>query len=124
AEIAACAPYLHRQLESLDPALVVTLGRHSLQTFQPGARIGGTHGTLRPSPPETGAPNAMTYAMYHPAAALRQGSLKQTMLDDMCGLPEALLESRKRRAPAAVEIATAVESEVIVEDVPITIEVE
>ena len=98
-EIAACAPYLHRQLEALDPALVVTLGRHSLQTFMPGARISGTHGTLRPAPVETGAASALTYAMYHPAAALRQGSLKETMLADMAGIPEALLEARQRRSP-------------------------
>jgi DNA polymerase len=119
AEIAACAPFLHRQLEVLDPALVVTLGRHSLQTFQPGARIGGAHGTLRPSPTEAGAPNALTYAMYHPAAALRQGSLKETMLADMAGVPDALLEARRLRTPelpaqppaAAVEPAPTVESD-------------
>jgi DNA polymerase len=97
-EIAACAPYLKRQLEALDPALVVTLGRHSLQTFMPGARIGATHGTFRPVDPETGAANALTYAMYHPAAALRAGSLKQTMLEDMAGLPAALIDARQRRA--------------------------
>jgi uracil-DNA glycosylase len=106
AEIAACAPYLRRQLEVLDPALVVTLGRHSLQTFQPGARIGGAHGTLRPAPPETGAANALTYALYHPAAALRQGSLKETMLADIAGVPEALLEARQRRT--GPEVAAAV----------------
>lgn len=98
AEIAACAPYLQRQLEVLDPALVVTLGRHSLGTFMPGERIGSVHGTHRPVDSASGAPNALTYAMYHPAAALRQGSLKQTMLDDMTGIPAALLESRARRA--------------------------
>lgn len=100
-EIAACSTFLRRQLEVLDPALVVTLGRHSLQTFMPGARISGAHGTLREAPAETGASMAMTYAMYHPAAALRQGSLKETMLADMSGVPEALIEARKRRAAAA-----------------------
>ena len=113
-EIAACAPYLSRQLAILDPAVVVTLGRHSLQTFNPGARISGAHGTLRPADPETGAPNALTYAMYHPAAALRQGSLKQTMLEDMCGLPDALLDSRKRRGSMSAAVP-AVETEPIVE---------
>jgi uracil-DNA glycosylase len=114
AEIATCAPFLKRQLEVLDPALVVTLGRHSLQTFMPGARIGGAHGTLRSVDPATGARSALSYAMYHPAAALRQGSLKETMLADMAGVPEALLEARRRRAPAptpppepAVSIAAA-----------------
>jgi uracil-DNA glycosylase len=100
-EIAACAPYLRRQLEVLDPALVVTLGRFSLQTFMPGARIGAAHGTRRPAPPDTGAPNALAYAMYHPAAALRQGSLRDTMLLDMTGLPDALLDARARRAGGA-----------------------
>jgi uracil-DNA glycosylase len=100
AEIAACAPFLRRQLEVLDPALIVTLGRHSLQTFMPGARIGGSHGTIRPVDPATGAPNALAYAMYHPAAALRQGALKQTMLEDVAGLPETLLRARERRAQA------------------------
>jgi hypothetical protein len=78
----------------------VTLGRHSLQTFMPGARISGAHGTLRSVDPATGASSALSYAMYHPAAALRQGSLKETMLADMAGVPEALLEARRRREPA------------------------
>ncbi|HUG47584.1 MAG TPA: uracil-DNA glycosylase [Candidatus Limnocylindria bacterium] len=98
-EIAACAPYLRRQLEVLDPAVVVTLGRHSLQTFMPGTRIGGAHGTQRPADPAGGAQGAAAYAMYHPAAALRQGSLRQTMLEDMCGLPDVLIAARQRRAP-------------------------
>lgn len=97
-EIAACAPFLKRQLEVLDPAVVVTLGRHSLQRFMPGARISAAHGTARRTDPETGAGHATTYAMYHPAAALRQQSLKETMLTDMCGLPDVLIASRRARA--------------------------
>jgi DNA polymerase len=107
-EIAACAPYLQRQLEVLDPAVIVTLGRHSLQTFMPGARISAVHGTTAPTNPETGARDATTYAMYHPAAALRQGSLKETMLADMCGLPDVLIEARQRRAPAAIAEPAAI----------------
>ena len=53
-EIAACAPYLRRQLETLDPAVVVTLGRYSMGTFMPGARIGQVHGTTAPVDPEPG----------------------------------------------------------------------
>ncbi len=122
AEIAACAPYLKRQLAVLDPAVVVTLGRHSLGTFMPGARITGTHGTERPVDPATGARDATAYAMYHPAAALRQYSLRQTMLEDMCGLPDTLTRARDRRtgnaepavvvaAPAAVAVAIEPETE-------------
>ncbi len=97
-EIAACAPFLKRQLEALDPALVVTLGRFSMQTFMPGARIGQAHGTMRPVDPDTGASDALAFAMYHPAAALRQQSLRDTMKLDMCSIPEALLKSREKRA--------------------------
>ncbi len=100
-EVAACAPYLHRQLEALDPALIVTLGRHSLARFMPGGRIGQVHGTTRPVDPETGARDATVFAMYHPAAALHQGSLRQTLLDDMTQVPAALVASRERREAAA-----------------------
>jgi DNA polymerase len=102
-EIAACAPYLKRQLEVLDPAVIVTLGRHSLQTFMPGARISAVHGTTAAGDPETGARDATTYAMYHPAAALRQGSLKETMLTDMAGLPDVLISSREHRAGVSAD---------------------
>jgi DNA polymerase len=114
-EIAACRPYLERQLQVLDPAVVVTLGRHSLQTFMPGERIGQVHGTARPAPPATGARAATAYAMYHPAAALRQGALVVTMQRDMALIPETLLRARAdRQAPApdspvaqpAVSVAT------------------
>ena len=97
-EIAACAPLLRRQLEVLDPALVVTLGRYSLHTFMPGARIGQVHGTMRPVDASTGARDALAYAMYHPAAAFRQMALKETMREDMARVPAALLEARAGRA--------------------------
>ena len=96
-EIAACAPFLTRQLKALDPALVVTLGRFSMARFNPGARIGQVHGTFRQADRESGAPDALTYAMYHPAAALHQGSLNDTLFRDMQGVPAALLEARKLR---------------------------
>jgi uracil-DNA glycosylase len=97
-EIAACAPYLRRQLAALDPALIVTLGRISLGSFMPGARIGGAHGTSRPVDPTTGAPAARAYALYHPAAAFRQQALRTTLFEDMAALPELLLDQRERRA--------------------------
>ena len=87
-EMAACAPFLRRQLEVLDPALVVTLGRFSLQTFMPGDTISRVHGTTRPIDPATGARAATGYAMYHPAAALRQAALRETMQRDMAAVPE------------------------------------
>ncbi|MHB8398758.1 MAG: uracil-DNA glycosylase family protein [Candidatus Limnocylindrales bacterium] len=99
-EIAACLPYLRRQLEILDPALVVTLGRHSLGRFRPGARIGQTHGTSAPVDSTTGARAALGYALYHPAAALRSTDVERQTFDDVAGIPGALLAARSRRDAA------------------------
>ena len=65
-EIAACAPYLKRQLEVLDPAVVVTLGRFSMAHFRPGERITQIHGTAVPAPEATGARDALVYALVPP----------------------------------------------------------
>jgi DNA polymerase len=100
-EIAACAPYLQRQLEVLDPALIVTLGRHSLGRFMPGERISQAHGTVRAIDPATGAPNALGFALYHPAAALRSTEVERQSYADVALIPAALLEARARREPAA-----------------------
>jgi DNA polymerase len=97
-EIAACAPYLRRQLAVLDPAVVVTLGRHSMGTFMPGARIGQVHGTGRPADPETGARDALVFAMYHPAAALRTAAIERESFEDVARVPSVLVGARERRA--------------------------
>jgi uracil-DNA glycosylase family 4 len=100
-EVAACAGHLRRQLAVIDPALVVTLGRHSLGSFLPGARIGQVHGTARPAATDLLPPEATVFAMYHPAAALHQGSLRQTLITDMGDVPRALLAARERAAAIA-----------------------
>ncbi len=100
-EIAACAPFLGRQLEVLDPAVVVTLGRHSMGTFMPGARIGQVHGTTGPADPETGARDALVFAMYHPAAALRTAAIERESFEDIARVPAVLLRSRELRAAHA-----------------------
>ena len=108
-EIAACAPFLRRQLEVLDPAVVVTLGRYSMGTFMPGARISQAHGTVRPVDPATGAANAIVFAMYHPAAALRTPAIERDSYADIAAVPAALLDARRRRS--AAEAVPTVETE-------------
>jgi DNA polymerase len=111
-EIAACAKYLRRQLEVLDPAVVVTLGRHSTARFMPGARISQAHGTVRPADPATGARSALVFAMYHPAAALRTPSIERESYADMAGVPGALVDARRRREEAHIAepvVAAAIE---------------
>lgn len=122
-EVAACAPYLRRQLEILDPAVIVTLGRHSLGRFMPGERISQAHGTVRPVDPETGASNALAFALYHPAAALRTPDIERASYQDVAGIPAALLESRSRRekrAPTAPAAASTDTSSVATEAVVAT----
>ena len=104
-EIAACAPFLERQLRVLDPAVVVTLGRYSMGRFMPGARISSAHGTVRQIDPATGASNALAFAMYHPAAALRSTSVERDSYADIASVPIALLDARARRAASAAEVA-------------------
>jgi DNA polymerase len=88
-EIGACSGYLDRQEAALDPAVIVTLGRHSLARYLPGARISAVHGQLRRSG------GRFIFPMYHPAAALHQASLRETLFADIRGLPAALLVARQ-----------------------------
>jgi DNA polymerase len=97
-EIAACAPYLQRQLAVLDPAVVVTLGRFSMAHFRPGERITQIHGTAVVAPTATGARDALALALYHPAAALRSTDVERQSYDDIARLPRVLTEARARRA--------------------------
>ena len=96
-EIAACAPYLRRQLEILDPAVVVTLGRFSMGHFRPGERITQIHGTQAPAPAATGTRDAVAFALFHPAAALRSTEVERQSYEDVAGLPRVLDAARQAR---------------------------
>ena len=100
-EVAACAPYLHRQLQAIDPALVVTLGRHSMGMFRPGTTISRSHGTAAPADPATGAARAHVFALYHPAAALRAAAIETASFEDVARVPALPSRRRGGRATAA-----------------------
>lgn len=89
-EIAACSDYLTRQIDALNPKVIVTLGRFSMARFFPGAKISAIHGQAKK------VDGRVVVAMYHPAAALHQQSLRQTLIDDFKGsIPPALAEARR-----------------------------
>ncbi len=88
-ELASCKGYLERQIEALNPRVIVTLGRFSMAHFLPNARISSAHGKA------TWVNGRLVVAMYHPAAALRQFSLKETVLQDFAHLPEFIQQARK-----------------------------
>lgn len=88
-EMAACAPYLEGQIEQINPRVIVTLGRFSMSRWFPNERISRIHG----QPKRFGS--LMVVPMYHPAAALHQGSLRATIEADMMKLPSIVEEARQ-----------------------------
>ena len=99
-ELAACNVYLERQIEALNPSIIVTLGRFSMGKFMPGAKISAVHGQMR----RIG--NRFVIAMFHPAAALHNINIKPQILADFAKLPQLLDVARKELAksmPAAVK---------------------
>jgi uracil-DNA glycosylase family 4 len=97
-ELGACDAYLERQIKAINPSIIVTLGRFSMGKFMPGAKISAVHGQMR----KVG--DRFVIAMFHPAAALHQASLKPAILADFAKLPELLKQARAglgKSAPAA-----------------------
>ena len=92
-EIDACAPWLTQQLEVLKPRMIVTLGRFSMSRYFPGATIGRIHGQAKR------IEGVLVVPMYHPAAALHQASLRQTIMEDF------------RKLPGLLELAAAEETQ-------------
>ena len=88
AEKAAFLPYLLRELEIIKPKVVVTLGRHSMEYFLPGAQIGEVHGRLYQVAVD--GQNFTIAPLYHPAAALYNGSLRQILIDDFISVVGAI----------------------------------
>jgi uracil-DNA glycosylase family 4 len=77
-------PYLESQLEVIQPKLIVTLGRHSLNCFLPDLQISNCHGKPKRL-------NSRVYMpLFHPAAALYNGAMRQTLIDDFALIPFTL----------------------------------
>ncbi len=81
-------PYLMRQLDVIQPKLIVTLGRHSMEYFLPEQKIGDVHG--QPNRIVLGDRMYTVLPLYHPAAALYNGGMRQTLKDDFSKIPDIL----------------------------------
>jgi len=88
-EIQNCRHWLERQIEIIHPRMIVTLGRYSMAMFFPGKSISRIHGTAQKWD------NVIYYAMYHPAAALHQASLRRAIEEDMLKIPSLLAQAEK-----------------------------
>ncbi|HZT08295.1 MAG TPA: uracil-DNA glycosylase [Chloroflexota bacterium] len=106
-ELEACDGFLRAQIAAIRPKLIVTLGRHSLSRFvSPVRSMRDVHGRAIPC-------NGMTVcAMYHPAAALHQGSLRAVLEQDFRNLPAIIARIEQRETaetPVAVSAPAAPE---------------
>lgn len=83
-EKAAFLPYLQDQLDAIQPDLIVTLGRHSMNCFLPDLQISRVHGQPKRYK------GAVYLPLFHPAAALYNSAMRQTLVDDFTRIPEIL----------------------------------
>jgi DNA polymerase len=74
-------PFLQEQLSIIQPLLIVTLGRHSLNCFMPGLQISQIHGQPKRKDGQIYLP------LFHPAAALYNKAMRQTLIDDFANIP-------------------------------------
>jgi uracil-DNA glycosylase family 4 len=91
-ELDACGEYLERQIQAINPQVIVTLGRFSMGRFLPNAKISNVHGQSMQ------LKGRLVVPMFHPAAALHQPSLRSLVEQDFARLPEMI----SRKAPPPV----------------------
>lgn len=96
----AFLPYLQQQLEVIQPKVVITLGRHSMNCFLPDAQISKTHGEpirvqLALKKQHDDVLEVVILPLYHPAAALYNGSMRKVLLEDFSKIPNILNETYK-----------------------------
>ena len=93
-EVAACWPWLEEQIRLINPKLIVPLGRHAMERFLKGKKISEVHGQLFGiEMPGLGKKNF--YTLYHPAAALYNGSMRKVLLEDFSRIPKILKKIKK-----------------------------
>jgi DNA polymerase len=93
AEVSACNKYLERQIELVDPALIVTLGRFSLARFFPGESVSRVRGKVRRKD------GRAIYPIMHPAAGLHRQEFRPGIVEDFKGIPAVLEDIRNSGVP-------------------------
>ncbi len=99
-ELSACNAYLDRQIEAINPLIIVTLGRYSMSKFLPNVRISEVHGQ------PAWVRGRLIIPMFHPAAALHQPSLKTSVERDFTRLPEWIQQARQNGHGQAAKTGT------------------
>jgi len=95
-EAAACWPWLLEQIKVIQPKLIVTLGRHSMERFLPGYKISDVHGKAMRREID-GIGSQIFYTLYHPAAALYNGSMRNILIKDFKRIPKIIEKIKKEQ---------------------------
>jgi uracil-DNA glycosylase len=96
AEIEACWPFLRKQIEIIRPKLIVFLGRHAMNRFFPTLKISEVHGKAFRKE-WNGSPQTFL-ALYHPAAALYNGGMRATLIEDFAKIPKIVEKIELQKA--------------------------
>jgi DNA polymerase len=99
-ELASCAGYLDRQIEIIDPIIIVTLGRYSMARYYDDAKISQIHGKPKWSK------GRLIIPMFHPAAALHQPALRKTVEQDFSLLPHWISKVKEKKASPTIHNET------------------
>lgn len=100
-ELKVCKDYLDRQIELIDPKVIVTLGRFSMYRYFPGASISKIHGQPKR------VDNRLIVPMFHPAAALHQPKWRPLIIEDFARLPQFIEEATAFRQEDDIDPANA-----------------
>lgn len=104
-EIEACSEYLKRQIALINPKVIVTLGRFSMAQYFPGAKISAIHGQAKM------VDGRAVVAMFHPAAALHQPALRESITEDFRKLKQIIAEVDQKPASPAVDAKSSAQDE-------------
>ncbi|MEK7575083.1 MAG: uracil-DNA glycosylase [Patescibacteria group bacterium] len=102
-EIEAYRPYLARQIEILNPKIIATLGRFSMNYFLPLAKISNDHGKVHQ------VEGRIVFPLFHPAAAMRATHVMEDLQADFKKLPAVIAGKSPSSAPGIAQIAKKIE---------------
>ncbi|OGI56973.1 hypothetical protein A3B85_00545 [Candidatus Nomurabacteria bacterium RIFCSPHIGHO2_02_FULL_37_13] len=96
-EKSACREWLLEELKIISPKVIVFLGRHAMNNFFPALQISQAHGKLLIKVFK-GMSTKYFFPLYHPAAALYDGSMREILMEDFKKIPKIIKEIEKRQA--------------------------
>ena len=88
----SCRAWLIDELKLIKPKIIVFLGRHAMNNFFPELKISDVHGKLLIKKFEN-IETKKFLALYHPAAALYNGGMRETLMKDFKKIPKILEKS-------------------------------